>query len=104
MNQDLFNWYPYPEEAGTKTEEGPSREAAQDLNKKNKPQRLRSKVIATLELFGSMTADECADKMRESILSIRPRFSELSRLGKIYKTGELRPSSTGKNQNVWRVA
>ena len=103
MNQDLFNWYPYPREAGTKTEDGPSHKAAQDLNKRNRPQRLRSKVIAALELFGSMTADECAEKMKENVLSIRPRFSELSRLGKIYKTGELRPSSTGKSQNVWRA-
>ena len=104
MNQTSFNWHPYPIEAGTKTLDGPSRETAKDLNKRNQPQKLRTKVIATLELFGSMTADECAEKMSESVLSIRPRFSELSRLGKIYKTGQLRPSSTGNNQTVWRAA
>ena len=104
MTQDKFNFYPYPFEAGSKTKTGPSKEAAQELNKKGRPERLRDKVIAALELYGPLTADECSDQLSESVLSIRPRFSELSRRGRILKTGNTRPSSQGKNQAVWRVA
>lgn len=104
MTQDKFNFYPYPFEAGSKTKTGPSQQAAQELIKRGRPESLREQVIAALVFYGTLTADECADRLGESILSIRPRFSELSRMGRILKTGNTRPSSQGKNQAVWRVA
>tara|TARA_R110000824_G_scaffold34752_3_gene109902 strand:+ start:378 stop:692 length:315 start_codon:yes stop_codon:yes gene_type:complete len=104
MTQDKFEFHPYPFKAGAKTQTGPSQQAAQELNKRGRPESLRDKVIASLELYGALTPDECADRLGESLLSIRPRFSELSRMGRILKTGNTRPSSQGKSQAVWRVA
>ncbi len=60
-------------------------------------------VLACLTRRGPMTADECAAALGLDILSIRPRFSELSRLGLIKKTGEQRPNRSGDHAAVWRL-
>lgn len=46
------------------------------------------------------TADECAASLGESILSIRPRCSELLTKGRLCRTGERRKSSEGASQAV----
>lgn len=50
------------------------------------------------------TADEVAERTNHSVLSIRPRFTELSKLGKIVATGERRPNASGRSAKVWRCA
>jgi len=48
-----------------------------------------------------LTADRCADILNESILSIRPRLSELRRLGLIMDSGRRGTNTSGKKAVVW---
>jgi predicted ArsR family transcriptional regulator len=95
LNFDL----PYPTMAGWKDNDT-SREAAETID----AGMLRVKVWACLHRHGSMTADECAELLGMSILSIRPRFSELRNLGKIEDTGARRRNHSGKNAKVWTIS
>lgn len=92
---DLFT---YPQVAGFKRR-NTSREAAERCH----APLLRAKVFAELEKQRYMTADECADALGLSVLSIRPRFSELSNLGKIMDAGFRRLNSSGRSAIVWKV-
>ena len=56
---------------------------------------LRDHCLSYLREFGPRTADEVAAMMGESLLTIRPRITELRRMGKVRDTGVRRPSSTG---------
>jgi hypothetical protein len=49
------------------------------------------------------TADQIAKRIQRSPLSVRPRVSELSALGKIEPTGERRKNESGMTAAVWRV-
>jgi predicted HTH transcriptional regulator len=97
MNQqDLFA---YPNSAGwrrTRT----SRQAAAAIQPR--VATLRERVLALLK-DASLTADECAAKLDKSILSIRPRLSELLALGKIEDTGRTRKNDSGVQATVWRA-
>ncbi len=48
-----------------------------------------------------MTADEAAEALGESVLSIRPRFSELKATGEIRDTGFRRRNISGRHAVVW---
>lgn len=87
----------YPEVAGFK-ELTTSAEAAAtvDVN------RLRRLVMRTLSIFGPLTADEVAEKVAMDVLTIRPRLSELRRLGMIMPSGERRQNRSGKSAIVWQ--
>ena len=61
---------------------------------------LREKCLTVLSR-GGFTADEIADRLGESILTIRPRVTELNKLGKIKDTGARRPNSSGRPAIVW---
>ena len=50
-----------------------------------------------------LTADETADVLGLSILSVRPRLTELGRLEEIEDTGERRRNQSGKKAIVWRM-
>jgi hypothetical protein len=52
---------------------------------------------------GPLTADEAAAKLGESVLSIRPRISELRARGLIAPTGERRRNASGMRAMVWGV-
>lgn len=65
---------------------------------------LRARVLDTLASAGDLTADECAGLLGLSVLSIRPRFSELARKGRIRETGERRENVSGRSAAVWRLA
>lgn len=66
---------------------------------------LREKCRAYVKRWGmtGCTADECALNLNESVLSIRPRFTEMRRLNWIEDTGERRKNDSGRNAIVWRV-
>lgn len=49
------------------------------------------------------TADEIAKAMNESVLSIRPRITELNKRGLIVDTGARRRNESGKSAIVWTV-
>jgi hypothetical protein len=65
-------------------------------------QLLRDRVLVQLRR-GNFTADECAARMGESILSVRPRFTELKKLGLIRDTGDRRSNESGQTAKVWAI-
>lgn len=89
----------YPEIPGAKTS-GTSQMAADDMRRHSTP--LQEACLQALSAQ-PMTADECAMALGKSILAIRPRFSELRRLGKITDTGKRRCNVSGKAANVWNL-
>lgn len=98
---DLLGWTPvYPTVPGAKTS-GTSQAAAEAM--RPRAGILRAKVLACLK-DRALTADECADVLRETVLAIRPRFSELRALGQIIDTGERRQNDSGRSAIVWRAA
>lgn len=86
----------YPEVPGAKRE-GTSREAAPT---KTEAATLRAEVLNELRKQ-DLTADETASILGRSVLSIRPRFSELHAAGKIRETTERRRNVSGKSASVW---
>lgn len=62
---------------------------------------LRAKVLDVIERSNGLTADEAAGRLGLSILSVRPRLTELSRLGQVRDSGERRRNRSGTNAIVW---
>jgi hypothetical protein len=86
----------YPESPGWK-EWGTSREAAP---RAEDAARLRERVLEVLWKEGGMTADQVAERLRLDALSVRPRVSELLRLGRVRRSGERRRTRLGKSAAV----
>lgn len=64
---------------------------------------LRAACHGVLESTHGLTADEVAGVLDESILSIRPRITELKELGIVEDSGVRRLNASGKRATVWRV-
>lgn len=94
---DLFT---YPRAPGFKERGGTSEAAAHAM--RGSCEILRDRVLVAISRH-PMTADEAAGAVGESILSVRPRVTELSRLGKIERTGERRRNVSGQSAAVWRA-
>jgi len=92
---DLFD---YPSSPGARNRD--TSRAAADAMAATAP-LLRGKVLAVLERSNGLTADEVAGRLGLSILSIRPRCTELSRLGQIRDSGDRRNNASGKRAIVW---
>jgi hypothetical protein len=90
----------YPERPGFKAF-GSSQEAAHQAV--GSAARLRRAVLAELRVSPG-TADEIAARLRRSVLSIRPRVSELKAMKEITTTGERRRNESGMSTSVWRAA
>jgi hypothetical protein len=91
----------YPHAPGYKAA-GASQEAAQHVA--GAASRLRAAVLAELRRWpDGRTADEIADGLRRSPLSVRPRVTELKALGRIVPTGERRRNESGMSATVWRA-
>lgn len=101
---DLFDpRQPYNGMPGFKVS-GPSQEAAEKVSAR--VNYLQGKCLEALRAHGPMTADEIAEKVGETILSIRPRLSELvsEKYGRqVEKTKERRKNISGCSATVWRV-
>jgi len=85
----------YPHKAGFKVE-GTSEIAATTVDAGT----LRLAVLVELQANGAMTPDECAVKLGLSVLSIRPRFTELKAGGRIIHIGERRKNRSGRYAEV----
>lgn len=92
---DLFRYPRTPGARGTDTSR-----AAADVAAETAP-LLRARALAVLERSRGMTADEVAGRLGISILSIRPRLTELSRLGKVRDSGSRRRNASGRMAIVW---
>lgn len=90
----------YPEAPGHKEKGGTSKEAAKKVEKSGRAATLRTSVLAQY-LRGDWTADEVAENLGESVLSIRPRVSELLAAGKLRKTRERRKNASGSSAAVY---
>jgi transcription initiation factor IIE alpha subunit len=90
----------YPHYPGAKVG-GASADAADEIAEH--AQTLKDRVD---KLFDSaqLTADECAERLGQDILSVRPRLSELRRLGRIVETEDRRANRSGIKATVWRRA
>jgi hypothetical protein len=99
MNHPELDFARYPSAPGYKL--GGTSKAAADSMREKAP-KLRGLVLQYLAAY-SLTADECADMMQKSVLSIRPRFTELFELGQIADTGTTRRNSSGRMATVWRA-
>lgn len=93
---DLFA---YPNTPGAQARDT-SRAAAAGIAKA--APHIREQVLEVFERSAGMTADECAGRMGLSILTVRPRVTELSRLGKLRDSGTRRKNTlSGKSAIVW---
>jgi hypothetical protein len=89
----------YPSAPGFKAA-GPSEEAAKAIA--SVAATLRNQVRdAIANAPGGLTADEVAHKLNRSILSVRPRVSELRRLGEIKQSGARGKNESGMSASVW---
>jgi predicted transcriptional regulator len=61
---------------------------------------LREQCLNLLQA-NDYTADEIADMLRKSILSVRPRVSELNSRGLIWDSGRRRKNQSGNSAIVW---
>ncbi len=86
----------YPFRAGWKARET-SKAAADSINVTLGQQA----VLTALRHHGPMTADECAEKMGNDRLYVRPRCSELATKGLVKDTGTTRKNASGKSAVVW---
>ena len=92
--------YGYPDRPGFKERGGTSQEAAQNLGT---VAGMRAAVLAEIRRVPS-TADEVAEKLGLSSLSVRPRCSELRHFGKIVYSGKRRKNAvSGVSAAVWMV-
>ena len=64
---------------------------------------VRDRVAAVLAERGPMTADEIAAVLGLSILTVRPRVTDLNKAGRIEDTGARRQTGSGNAAIVWRV-
>ncbi len=94
--------FTYPNQPGFKST-GTSQDAARAT--RGKAATLREKVYDEIALAGAkgLTADQVAARLGADWRSIRPRLSELGKLGRIVPTGERRANDTKLKAAVWRV-
>lgn len=88
----------YPDSPGYKE---PTTSKAAAIAEASRSETLRERVYNLLCRM-ELTADECAENLRESILSVRPRLSELRLKGRIQQTGRTRHNASGHRAIVWR--
>lgn len=92
----------YPDAPGFKVA-GPSKLAAEKVASTST--KLRAAVLEEFKQHpAGLTADEIATALNLSVLSVRPRVSELNRLGTIEQTGSRRRNDSGMTATVWRIA
>jgi hypothetical protein len=89
----------YPLDPGFKRH-GPSEAAAEAI-----APRAATLCDQVLDLLKRqpMTADECAAAMKKSVLSVRPRLSQLLARNLIEDTGRTRHNISGVSATVWKA-
>lgn len=94
----LFD-HTYPAAPGYKDDQT-SKEAAEAIA--GRVHLLRNRCLTALTQ-SPMTADEVSVAIGESVLSTRPRITELLQLGKIEDTGDRRANASGRRAKIWKV-
>lgn len=90
----------YPDAPGFKAP-GTSQAAAESMA--SSAPRLRRMCLQHIENMGEIgaTPDETAAALGLSVLSVRPRFTELAGSGAIRPTGATRKNASGRSAKVW---
>lgn len=103
MTPDLFNYRPaYPAAPGFK--EGDTSRKAADSMKDGAPLLQRRCLAALRAAPGGLTDDQIAAQIGETILSVRPRVTELLRDGRVRDSGQRRKNESGRSAKVWVIA
>ena len=97
--KDQLDLLDYPNWPGFRARDT-SKAAADAMAPKAGSLRDRTYWIIEASVIGQ-TADEVASLMDESILAIRPRVTELARMGLIRDSGHRRKNISGKAAIVW---
>jgi len=97
--------FTYPNAPGFK-ERTTSRDAARAMT--GRAANLRERVFEAIRAAGArgLTSDEAATALGVSILSVRPRVTEISMevpIPRIRETGERRLNASGLKAKVWRA-
>lgn len=95
---DLFA--EYPDVPGWKARDT-AKKAAESVAPVQGP--LQRACLACLRDHGPQTADEIAERLREGVLTIRPRISELAILALIEDSGSRHPNASGRQAIVWKL-
>lgn len=90
----------YPDRPGYKRR-GTSSMAAEHIVAR--AEVIRRRVVELLRTAGPKSPDQAAEALNESILSVRPRFSELVADGWIEETGRTVENRSGRRANVYRL-
>ena len=89
----------YPEMAGFKERGGTSEMAAAEINRS--AETIRNEIANLFEKTHFLTPESAAFILKLSILSVRPRFTELKLSGIIRKTRNTVKNSNNKSVRVW---
>jgi len=89
----------YPEIPGSRPTVT-SEKAARQVKTRSKV--AQDQILALLDAHGPLTADECAELLGYRILFMRPRMSELKKMGKVIESGITRMSSEGNHMACFR--
>jgi hypothetical protein len=110
--ENLFGWQDWPPETSDQRYPGEpgwkgtdtSREAALAIASQAKT--LRDSVLNVLMDIApsALSADQVAIRLQRSPLSIRPRISELRRLGLVERTEQRVTNESGMTACLWRAA
>ena len=92
----------YPDMPGFKAQ-GASQEAAKAITGIAKTLRTRA-LLCISRTPGGMTADEVAAELGASPFAVRPRVTELNRLGLIERAEGRRRNASGMTATIWRPA
>lgn len=97
MFQQSLNLYPYrPGSKGTDTSEA----AARKIHRNSRAELLRNIILQELE-NGPATNEEIAERIKEDITSVRPRMSQLRRMGLIDDSGKRISNEKGNLVIIW---
>lgn len=99
MNIEQCDLFHYPFMPGAKAQ-WTSHAAAQDMAPKAGTYRDMALNLIKAEPH---TPDEIAGKLHVSVLTIRPRITELKLMGFIEDSGLTRPNASGKQAIVWKA-
>src|SRR3546814_8339862 len=103
MPPDLFNYRPAEPAAPGYKDLDTARRAA-DSMKDRAPLLQRRCLDALRAAPGGLTADQIAAQIGETILSVRPRVTELLRDGRVRDSGQRRQNESGRSAKVWVIA
>ena len=67
------------------------------------PVSIRERVFDCVAFSEGLTPDEVAERLALSVLTVRPRCSELVRLGRFVDSGERRANDSGRLAKVLTV-